>query len=89
MMVYNEYTKQRMLLHCFKGPKPAAITLKLAKERIIVTRVGLWKFIKRYALHGAIKRKPGCGQPSKITAKLFAIVNQEMDKDYKPLLSNY
>ena len=89
MMVYSEYMKQRILLHCLKGHKAAAITLKLEKERFIVSRVGLWKYIKRYQLHGAIKRKPGCEQPSKITAEVFPIVNQEMDEDYEPLLSNY
>ena len=88
-MVYSEYTKQRKLLHCFKRLKPGAITLKLEKERIVVSRVGSWKFIKRYTLHGASKWKAGCGQPKKITAEVFPIVNQEMDKDCKPLLSNY
>ena len=54
-----------------------------------MSRVGLWKFIKQYELHGAIKRKPECGQPSKITAEVFSVVNQEIDEDYKPLMSNY
>ena len=78
-MVCNGYTKQEILLHCFKGFKPAAIPLKLEKERIVVSRVGLWKFIKRYELHGAIKRMPGCGQPSKIAAEVFPIVNLEVN----------
>ena len=80
-MVYSEYMKQRILLHCFKGFKAAAIMLKLEKEKIIVSIVGFWKFVKRYELHGAIERKPGCGQPSKITAAVFPIVNQEMDEE--------
>ena len=46
VMVYNEYMKQRILLHCFKGLKPAAFVLLLEKERIVVSRVGLWKFMK-------------------------------------------
>ena len=40
-------------------------------------------------MNGAIKTKPQSGQPNKITAEVFPIVNQEMDEDYKPLLSNY
>ena len=59
----------------------AAITLKLKKERIHVSRIRMWKFIKQYELHGAIKRKPGSGQPSKITAEVFRVVNQEIDED--------
>ena len=46
IVMIHEHTKQRILLHCFKGLKPANITLKLEKERIVVSRVGLWKFIK-------------------------------------------
>ena len=54
VIVYSEYSKQRILLKCFEGLKPTAIALKLEKERIVVSRVGLWNFIKRYEFLEAI-----------------------------------
>ena len=46
-----------------------------------MSRVGVWKFIKRYEVHGTIQRKPGSGRPSKISAEVFSIVNQKMGED--------
>ena len=63
IMDYSEYTKQRILFYWFKGIKPGTIALKLKEEGIDATcsRVGVWKFLKRYENHGTIHRKPGSG----------------------------
>ena len=81
VMAYSEYTKQRILFYWFKGLKPTHIVLQLKEEGINVSRVGVWKFIKRYKLHGSIQRKPGSGRPSKITADMLRIVDRKMEED--------
>ena len=76
-MAYSEYMKQRILFYWFKGIKPGTITLKLKEEGIDASRVGVWKFLKRYENHGTIQRKPGSGRRSKITAEVLDIVNKK------------
>lgn len=80
-MAYSEYTKQRILSYWFQGQKAASIALKLKDEGIIVSRVGVWKFVKRYQLNGTIHRRPGSGRPSKITADVLRIVDAKMAED--------
>ena len=80
-MVYSEYTKQRILSYSFQGQKAASIVLKLKVEGVFISRVGTWKFIKRYQLNGTIHRRPGSGRPSKITADVLRIVDAKMDED--------
>lgn len=46
-----------------------------------MSRVGVWKFVKRYKLHRSIQRKPGSGWPSKITADVSHLVDRKMEKD--------
>ena len=80
-MVFSEYSKQRILFYWFKGLRPASIALKLKEERIYVSRVGVWKFIKRYEQHRTIQRTPGSGRDSKITDEVLRIVNKKMEED--------
>ena len=77
VIAYSEYTKQRILFYWFKGIKPGTITLKLEEGGIDASRVGVWKFLKRYENHGTIQRKPGSGRCSKITAEVLDIVNKK------------
>ena len=80
-MAYCKYTKQRILFYWFKRIKPGTIALKLKEEGIDASRVGVWKFLKRYENHGTIQRKPGSGRRSKITAEVLDIVNKKMEED--------
>jgi len=81
-MAYSEYTKQRILFYWFKGGyKPTAIAEKLAREGIKVSRVGVWKFIRRYEKNGTIQRVPGSGRRSKVTAEVLRIVDRQMAED--------
>ena len=81
-MVYTEYIKQRILFyfHC-QGYKAPTIAKLLREEKPTVTREGVHKFIKHYQDMGAISRKPGSGCPSKITAEIKAIVDDQMIRD--------
>ena len=81
-MVYTEYIKQRILFyfHC-QGYKAPMIAKLLHEEKLTVTREGVHKFIKHYQDTGAISRKPGSGRPSKITAEIKAIVDDQMIRD--------
>ena len=47
-MVYNEYTKLRILCWHQQGIRPPTITKYLAAEGIKVSRKGVAKFIKRF-----------------------------------------
>ena len=80
-MAYSEYIRQRTLSYYFQGLKPANTTLKLKEEGINISRVGVWKFVKRYQRDGTIHRRPGSGQPSKITAEVLRIVDAKMEHD--------
>ena len=80
-MAYSEYTRQRILCFFFNGLKPASITRKLKEEGINTSRVGVWKFIKRYQANGTIHRRPGSGRPSKINAEVLRIVDAKMVED--------
>ena len=81
-MVYTEYIKQRILFyfHCQRYKAPTIAKL-LHEEKLTVTREGVHKFIKHYQDTGAISRKPGSGRPSKITAEIKAIVDDQMIRD--------
>ena len=45
------------------------------------SRQGVAGFLKRFDDTGTIKRKPGSGRPSKVTAEIKAIVEQQMRLD--------
>ena len=80
-MAYSKYTRQRILAYWFQGLKPVSIALKLKEEGIVVSRVGVWKFVKRYQQDGTIHRRPGSGRPSKIAVDVLRIVDAQMAED--------
>ena len=79
-MVFTEYTKKRILHHKKVGLGPNDIVGVLEEEGITVSRVGVWKFLKRYEETGELSRKPGSGRPSIITAQV-KIVDEAMEHD--------
>ena len=51
------------------------------EEEVVVTRVGVHKFIEQYKRIRRISRKPGSGRPSKVTDEIKKIVDDQMEKD--------
>ncbi len=81
-MVYTRYQKQRILhLHLVLHLKPPTIINVLEHEGIIVSRRGVFKFLKRFHERGTIARKPGSGRPSLITTEIKMIVEDQMRRD--------
>ena len=57
-MVYSDYTKQHIFYNS-RGVKPSCIARLLKKEGMYVTRVGVWKFLKRFERYWTISSVPG------------------------------
>ena len=58
-MVYSDYVKQRILFYHRLGKSFVQITHCLAEEGHATTKVGVYKFIRRYEETGMISRTPG------------------------------
>ena len=84
-MVYSDYIKQRILHHYSKGYKAPTIAKLLQEEQLKASRVGVAKFIKHYQDTSTIARRPGSGQPSKVTEEIKRIVEEQMQKDDKTM----
>ena len=82
-MVYSNYKKQRILYFYFQGYKPPTITNFLREEGMSVSRRGVAKFVKCYRQTGSIARAPGSGRPTKVTAEVKKIVEEQMRLDDK------
>ena len=80
-MVYSSYVKQRILRYWSEGLRAPSIAKKLLEEEVVVTRVGVHKFIEQYKRTGRISRKPGSGRPSKVTNEIKKIVDDQMEND--------
>ena len=80
-MVYSTYKKQRILYHHFRGFRPPTIVKLLQEENMRASRWGIAKFLKRFCKDGTILRRVGSGRPSKITAEVKAIVEEQMRLD--------
>ena len=80
-MVFNDYTKQRILYFYFQGLRAPTISRLLENEGIVVSRRGVAKFLKRYLATGTIGRRPGSGARMKITDEVKRIVEEQMRLD--------
>lgn len=80
-MVYSTYKKQRILYLHFRGFKPPTIVKLLLEEKMKASRWGVAKFLKRFREDGTILRRVGTGRPSKVTAEVKAIVEEQMRLD--------
>ena len=76
---YKQITKSHALHG--QGYKSPNIAELLKEEGIRVSRVGVYKFLRRYQSTRAIRRKEGSGRPSKITYEITRLVNEKMEKD--------
>ena len=75
------YAKQRILVYHFAGTKSPTISMLLKQEGINVSRVGVWKFLRKYKRTGAIGKLEGGGRRRKITPEVKLIVEEQMKKD--------
>ena len=81
-MVYSTYKKQRILYLLSRGLKaPTIAKILREEEKLQCTRVGVAMFIKRFETTGSLGRRPGSGRPSKITAEIKRIVENQMQLD--------
>ena len=80
-MVYTEFQKQRILFWHSFGLKAPSIKEKLEKEGIRTTRVGVHKFLKRYAERATIARRAGPGRRTKLTEEIKEIIEEEMKRN--------
>ena len=80
-MTYSKYKQQRIVYFHFQGKKPPEIEKLLAKEGMKASRVGIYKFLKKYKETGTVQRQIGSGRPTKITAEIKALVEQQMRSD--------
>ena len=80
-MVFSSYKKQRILFFYSKGYKAPTIAKLLHDEGLPCSRVGVAKFIKKFEETGTITRRVGSGRPSKVTAEIKQIVEDQMRLD--------
>ena len=68
---------------CFHllGYKPLKIHRLLQREGLFASRVGIFKFLQTFRQTGSIARRPGSGRPTKITADMKRLVEQQMRED--------
>ena len=78
MMVFSTYKKQCILHFTSLGLKPPTIAKELQKEKIKCSRVSIYKFLKHFRETGSTGRKVGSGRPSKVTAEIKKIVDDQM-----------
>ena len=80
-MVYSSYLKQRILYFYLKGHRAPTIRKLLLEENIKASRVGIASFLKKFEETGCLTRRPGSGRPSKATAEIKEIMEQQMRED--------
>ena len=73
-MVFTDYVKQRILFYHQQGRKSRNIRNLLLGEGLIVSHVGIYRFLKRFEKCGTLARDRGSGRPSKITVEVKRIV---------------
>ncbi len=61
--------------------KPPTIVKLLLEEKMKASRWGVAKFLKQFREDGTILRRVGTGRPSKVTAEVKAIVEEQMRLD--------
>ena len=80
-MVFSSYKQQRILYYHFQGVRPPTIKNFLAREGMTASKFGIRKFLKKYEETGSVRRRIGSGRPTKVTAEIKAIVEEQMRSD--------
>ena len=66
-MVFSDYVKQRILYYRWLRKNYEGIARCLSEEGHKVTKVSVYKFLKRFEASGTIARNPGSSKASKTT----------------------
>ena len=77
-MVFSSYKKQRILFLRAKGYRAPTIAKLLRDEKLQCSRVGVAKFMRKFKQTGTISRHIGSGRPSKVTAEIKQLVEDQM-----------
>jgi len=80
-MVFSSYKKQRILYFYLKGYKAPTISRLLREEKLISSRVGVAKFLRKYEETGCITRTTGSGGHLKIMEEIKALVETKVRED--------
>ena len=80
-MVFSDYVKQRILYYRRLRKNYEGIARCLSEEGHKVTKVGVYKFLKRFEESGTIARNPGSGKASKMTSSAKQIIEEQMWRD--------
>ena len=80
-MVFSDYVKQRILRYRRLRKNYEGIAHCLSEEGHKVTKVGVYKFLKRFEESGTIARNPGSGKASKMTSSAKQIIKEQMWRD--------
>ena len=79
--MYSSYKRQRILHFDRLGYKPPKISRLLQEDGLIASRVGIYKFLRKFNETGGIARRPGSGRPTKITDEVKFLVERQMRED--------
>ena len=63
------------------GNQAPTIQKLLREEDINVSRVSMWKFLRRYKTTGCVAQREGSGRPTKITSEVMLIVEKQMNEN--------
>ncbi len=63
------------------GYKPPTICRILREEGLIVNRMGIHKLLQKHRVTNNIERRPGSGRPTKMTAPVKALIEQQTSDD--------
>ena len=80
-MVYSDYIKRRIVHHHSVGLGPSSIIQTLKEEGIVVSKAGVWGFLKKYRESGRIERSRGSGRTSLITEEIKSVVDAALEQD--------
>ena len=73
--------EKRILHLTLMGHKAPTICHLLSEDGLRTSRVGIHKFLQKYKETRSIERRPGCGQPTKMTPAVKALVERQMRED--------
>ena len=79
--MYSTYKRERILHFYRLGHKAPKISHLLQEEGLIASRVGIYKFLRKFSETGSIARRQGSGRPTMITAEVKRVVEQKMRED--------
>ena len=60
---------------------PPTISRRLSEEGITASRVGIYKFLRKYTISASIARRQGSGRRSKLTDDVKKLVDEKMHED--------